>query len=167
MIKIFLKALLFTYLFLLFFSFSNSAPAQAITYNCKCNGEDKAPQESCVDCYIQCCLTSDPCSAAECSPVLSIPTQATTNPPGTVKLENPIAAESPQALIGIIINYILGIVGSLALVMFVFGGITWMTSAGSAEKIKKGRDILIWAAIGLVIIFSSYALVNFVIKGIV
>ncbi|MCX6797989.1 MAG: pilin [Candidatus Falkowbacteria bacterium] len=81
-------------------------------------------------------------------------------------IDNPIKVYSPQALIGQIIDVVLGIVGSLALVMFVFGGITWMTSSGSPEKIKKGRDILIWAAIGLVIIFSSYALVNFVIKGI-
>jgi len=32
--------------------------------------------------------------------------------------------------------------------------------------VKKGRDILIWAAIGLVIIFSAYGLVRFVIVGV-
>lgn len=85
---------------------------------------------------------------------------------GEACINNPITPNSPQALIGQIINVVLGIVGSLALIMFVFGGITWMTSSGSPEKVKRGRDILIWAAIGLVIIFSSYALTNFVIKGI-
>jgi len=85
---------------------------------------------------------------------------------GQACLQNPIDVSSPQALIGKIINVILGVVGSIALVMFVYGGITWMTSAGSADKIKKGREIVVWAVIGLVIIFSSYALVNFVIKGI-
>ena len=51
--------------------------------------------------------------------------------------------------------------------MFVYGGITWMTSSGSPEKIKKGRDIIIWSVIGLAIIFFSYALVNFVIFDII
>ena len=35
-----------------------------------------------------------------------------------------------------------------------------MTAAGNQEKVTKGRDVLVWAAVGLFIIFSSYALVN-------
>jgi len=87
----------------------------------------------------------------------------------SVSITNPLAAggiDSPQTLIGRVINSILGVVGSLALVMFVYGGLLWMTSGGSAEQVKKGRDILIWAAIGLVIIFSAYGLVRFVIQGV-
>ena len=38
-----------------------------------------------------------------------------------------------------------------------------MTAAGSNEKVQKGKDILIWATVGLVIIFTSYALVRFVL----
>lgn len=76
------------------------------------------------------------------------------------KLENPLSANTPQELIGQIINSVLGVVGSLALLMFVYGGLTWMTSSGNQEKVKKGRDILMWSAIGLVIIFSSYGLVR-------
>jgi uncharacterized membrane protein YjfL (UPF0719 family) len=49
--------------------------------------------------------------------------------------------------------------------MFIYGGFTWMLAAGSAEKVKKGRDIIIWAAIGLVIIFSAYAIVKMVFTG--
>lgn len=84
-------------------------------------------------------------------------------------IENPLGAtgiDSPQLLVGRVINSILGVVGSLALVMFVYGGLIWMTSSGSAEKVKKGRDILIWAVIGLLIIFSAYGLVRFVIQGV-
>ncbi|MFA5163455.1 MAG: pilin [Patescibacteria group bacterium] len=81
-------------------------------------------------------------------------------------IDNPIGANSFQALIGKIITAVLGVVGSLALVMFIFGGITWMTSGGSPDKIKKGRDIVVWAVIGLVIIFSSYALVRFLLGSV-
>ena len=83
---------------------------------------------------------------------------------GEVCLNNPLGSDTtPQGLIGRVIIAVLGIVGSLALAMFIYGGLTWMTAAGNNEKVQKGRDILIWATIGLIIIFASYALVRFVI----
>lgn len=83
-------------------------------------------------------------------------------------LENPLGDVNltPQQLIGRIINSVLGVVGSLALLMFVYGGIVWMTSSGSAEKVKQGRDIIVWSAIGLVIVFSAYSLTRVLIEGI-
>ncbi len=102
--------------------------------------------------------------------VLSLPVLAGTEgcPAGSSDcLINPLGTIStPQALIGKIINAVLGIVGSLALLMFVYGGLTWMTSAGSQEKVKKGRDIIVWSAIGLAIIFASYGLVRILISKI-
>jgi len=41
-----------------------------------------------------------------------------------------------------------------------------MLAAGDSGKVQKGKYILMWAVIGLVIIFSAYAMVSFVIKGI-
>ena len=90
------------------------------------------------------------------------PSDSAPCPPGSGScLTNPLGSVStPQALIGKIINAVLGVVGSLALLMFVYGGLTWMTSSGSQEKVKKGRDIIVWSAIGLAIIFASYGLVR-------
>ncbi len=89
------------------------------------------------------------------------------NPQGTVKIVNPLGSiDSPQKLIGQIINAVLGIIGSLALVMFIYGGFTWMMASGKAEAVTKGKNIIIWATIGLIIIFSSYALVKFVLTNI-
>lgn len=95
------------------------------------------------------------------------PTQnaATQNSGGTVNLSNPLGTTAtPQALIGKVISAILGLVGSIALIMFIYGGFLWMTSAGNDKKISQGRDILLWSTIGLVVIFSSYALVKFVLS---
>ena len=64
-----------------------------------------------------------------------------------------------------IINAVLGIVGSLALVMFIYGGFIWMLAAGNKERVQKGKDVLVWATIGLVIIFSAYALVSMIFTG--
>jgi len=84
---------------------------------------------------------------------------------GTIKLDNPLGDSNPnpQQLIGKIINAVLGIVGSLALAMFIYGGFTWMLAGGNSEAVTKGKNILIWATLGLVVIFTSYALVHFVI----
>lgn len=88
------------------------------------------------------------------------------NSGSTVNLTNPIGSDSIPALIGRVITAVLGVVGSLALLMVIYGGFTWMLAAGNSEKIKKGRDIIVWAMLGLVVIFTSYALVRFVITSI-
>lgn len=87
---------------------------------------------------------------------------------GELCLTNPLGAtvNSPQLLIGKIITAIMGIVGSIALLMFVYGGLTWMTSSGNQEKVKKGRDIILWSSVGLVVVFMAYALTKFVITTI-
>ena len=91
-------------------------------------------------------------------------TGGTNSPTVATTLTNPLGSVStPQALIGTVINSILGIVGSIALLFFVYGGLIWMTSSGNAEKVKKGRDTLVWAAVGLVVIFSAYGLTRYVL----
>ena len=87
------------------------------------------------------------------------------SPGGQVQLQDPLNVEGGDLnkFIGRIIKNILGVVGSIALVMFVIGGIMWMTSGGSETRVKKGKDILTWAAMGLVIIFTSYAILKFVL----
>ncbi|PIT94329.1 hypothetical protein COX68_02360 [Candidatus Falkowbacteria bacterium CG_4_10_14_0_2_um_filter_41_15] len=83
----------------------------------------------------------------------------------TVCMNNPLGnITTPQQLIGKVISAVLGIVGSLALLMFIFGGLIWMTAAGNEKKVTQGRDILMWAAIGLIVIFISYAAVRFLLR---
>ena len=82
-------------------------------------------------------------------------------------LSNPLGdGTTPAGLIGTVIKAVLGIVGSLALAMFIYSGLIWMTAAGNQERVTKGKNILIWATIGLAVIFSAYAMVRFVFTGI-
>ncbi len=90
-----------------------------------------------------------------------------------VQLINPISGEDPikgttnlQQIVGKAIANVLGILGSLALLVFVYGGFMWVTAAGNAEKVKQGSDAMLWAVIGICIIFSSYAILKLVFKGI-
>ncbi|MBN2884437.1 hypothetical protein JXE04_00750 [Patescibacteria group bacterium] len=63
-------------------------------------------------------------------------------------------------------KWILGIVGSLTLLMFIYGGFLFLVSSGSSEQITKAKNVLIAAVIGLVIVFSSYLIIKFVLSSI-
>jgi len=57
-------------------------------------------------------------------------------------------------------------IGGLAFIFFVIGGFYWIFSAGNEERIKKGREIMMWSIIGIVVVFSSYALLSFFFRTI-
>jgi hypothetical protein len=65
-----------------------------------------------------------------------------------------------------IAKWLFGIVGSLTLVMFIYGGIMFLVSAGSPEAVSKAKKIIVAAVIGLIIVFSSYLIIQFVLKAV-
>jgi len=83
-----------------------------------------------------------------------------------VELQNPIGVNDPRIIIGNIIRAVLGIIGSIALAIFILGGFYWVTSAGSEEKVTKGKNMIMWATFGLAVIFFAYAIVTFVVGAI-
>jgi len=60
-----------------------------------------------------------------------------------------------------IVNYLFGIIGAIALGVFVYGGFQLILSQGNPEKVKGGTGAIINAVIGLVVAFSGYVLVSF------
>ncbi len=65
-----------------------------------------------------------------------------------------------------IMKIILSLVGTLSLLAFIYGGITFLLSAGSSEKVKKGMDIIKAAIVGLIITFASVLIMNLFFGGI-
>lgn len=130
--------------------------------------------EGILDCQGNSCMSCNSTSPGECSPITSgggtgsqQGGSGTGSQGGAVSLTNPLGnITDPNQIIGNVIRAILGIVGSLALAVFIFGGFTWVISAGNEEKIKKGKDMILWATLGLVVIFFSYAMVTFVLQAI-
>lgn len=84
-------------------------------------------------------------------------------------IENPLGdkATSIPQLVNRVIKALFGISGTAALVMFLYGGFVWMTAMGEDKKIKNGWDTMVWAALGLAVIFGSYAIVNFVLEALI
>lgn len=66
---------------------------------------------------------------------------------------------SARALVLTIVDYLLGFLGLLAVLMIIYGGVMMVISEGG-EEAKKGKQIIMWAAIGIVIILLSFAIVN-------
>ncbi|MCA9373713.1 hypothetical protein KC725_00990 [Candidatus Peregrinibacteria bacterium] len=63
-----------------------------------------------------------------------------------------------QILSGIV-QLMLGITGSLALIAFTVGGVMLVTAQGSEERVDKAKKILLWSILALVVIASSYAII--------
>ena len=55
-------------------------------------------------------------------------------------------------------NYLLGLVGSIALLFLIIAGVMYMTAGGSEEKITTAKRILTGAIIGLGIVLLAYSL---------
>ncbi len=69
-----------------------------------------------------------------------------------------------QTLLITILNSIIGIVGLIAVVFIIIGGINYITSAGDAGKVKKAKDTILYASIGIAICALAFAIVNWVIS---
>jgi type IV secretory pathway VirB2 component (pilin) len=81
---------------------------------------------------------------------------------GSVPLYNPLGADIGVAeFISRIIRMLIGFVGALALLMFVYGGVMWMT-AGDSKRVDTAKEILKNSTIGLLLIFFSYSIVSVV-----
>ena len=78
----------------------------------------------------------------------------------------PIVKDNLGSILGNIINIILIIVGILAVLYLIYGGIMYISAGGDAEKASKGRVAITNAIIGIVIIMLALAIYNFVIVGV-
>ena len=62
-------------------------------------------------------------------------------------------------------NTILYIVGIIAVIMLIIGGIRYVISGGDAKKVTDAKNTVLYAIIGLIISFLAFAIVNFVISA--
>lgn len=94
--------------------------------------------------------------------LLSAPLQAKAQ----VVLTNPLGTSDVRIIAANLIQGALGLSGTVALIMFIYGGIVWMTSAGNPEAITKGKKTLVWAILGIIVIMSAFVIVRTVFEAI-
>lgn len=75
-----------------------------------------------------------------------------------------LSSEDPRIIIVKIIRILLGFLGLIAVSFIMYAGWLWMTSEGDEQKIRKAKDTLKSAIIGLVIMLASFAIVSFILQ---
>ena len=63
-----------------------------------------------------------------------------------------------------IINAIIAVLGIVAVLVIILGGVQYMTSSGDSAKVKKAKDTILYAVIGLIVAALSAVIVNYVIS---
>ena len=80
------------------------------------------------------------------------------------------ASASPKDDLGAIIkqitNVMFFIIGAIAVVMIIYSGIRYTTSAGNPAGVTAAKNSLIYSIVGLVVAILAYAIVNFVVTRI-
>ena len=66
-----------------------------------------------------------------------------------------------------IVNALLGFLGVLAIIIILWGGFRWLTSGGNEEKVGEAKKIIAAGIIGLIIIFTAYAIATFVVTQLI
>lgn len=95
---------------------------------------------------------------------------------GVIALPNPLCPGGGGAgcissfpdLISAITTYISAVIGSLAVVMFIWAGILFLTSAGNEGRLGSARKALWWAVIGTAIALAGaglVAVIRYIIGG--
>lgn len=64
-----------------------------------------------------------------------------------------------------VINTLLFVVLSIAVLVFSWGIIKYITAAGDAAKVKEARSFIVWGLIGIFILVAVLGLVNFLVTG--
>ncbi|MDO8505134.1 MAG: IPT/TIG domain-containing protein [bacterium] len=78
-----------------------------------------------------------------------------------------LSGTDPRIIVAKIIRVALGFLGTVALVLILYGGYLWMTAAGNEETIDKAKKVLTQAIIGLAIILSALSITQFIISKLV
>lgn len=64
-----------------------------------------------------------------------------------------------------IVNILLFVLGAIAVIMIIIGGIRYTTSNGDSSAITSAKNTILYAVVGLVVAILAFAIVNFVINS--
>lgn len=70
-----------------------------------------------------------------------------------------------ESVIGVVLNTLLSFIGIAILIVIIYAGFLWATARGNDQQIEKAKKMLTGAIIGLLVIFTATAVVNFIITS--
>ncbi len=102
-----------------------------------------------------------PAVAATCSDSLTIDNGAACAKPDSAK-ENLFA---PNGVFATIANTLIFIVGAVAVLYLIIGGLRYVVSNGDSKNVEAAKNTILYAIVGIVVAVISFALVQFVINA--
>jgi len=83
------------------------------------------------------------------------------NPPsGVIQLDNPLTTATFTELLDRIIGFLIAVSIPLAAALIVWGGFQIMTAGGSPDKIKDGKNTILYTIVGFTIVLLAWGLVR-------
>ena len=73
------------------------------------------------------------------------------------------AGATVDGTISLVLNLFSAIVGIIAVIMIIIGGVKYVTSGGSSEKTTSAKDTILFAIVGLIIVALAQIIVRFVL----
>jgi hypothetical protein len=74
-------------------------------------------------------------------------------------------APTLESRVKTVVNVILFILGAVAVIMIVIGGVRYTTSGGDAGSVSGAKNTILYAVVGLIVAILAYAIVNFVLTA--
>lgn len=91
------------------------------------------------------------------TPINSTPKTTTSVVPGSIT--NQFAGKTLSGVVGQVINILLALIVIAAVVVIIVAGFRMAAGGGNPDQITKAKKTIIWAIVGLVIAFMSFAIV--------
>jgi uncharacterized membrane protein YvbJ len=118
-----------------------------------------------VDCSKQEAQANIECSL-KCGSNLSL--NSVSSDPATKQCDNTTAGTGKTNFTDIakkIINILSVLVGAVAVIMIIFGGFRYVTSAGNDSNVSAAKNTILYAIVGLIIVALAQVVVHFVLNN--
>lgn len=67
---------------------------------------------------------------------------------------------------GVVTNVLTAIIASVSVLVLVIAGFMYITSAGNPDTVKKAKNAIIYALVGIVVAFFAQAIVRFILSSV-
>lgn len=82
----------------------------------------------------------------------------------SAECEQDAPTQKVQDLIKLVINVFSLVVGIVAVIMIIYGGLKYITSGGEGSNISAAKNTILYAIIGLVVVALAQIIVRFVLS---
>ena len=105
-------------------------------------------------------------SQAYATTLVTCPSDGLTDAQCAALSENRLDYSKPSNVVWNIVQFILLLLGGVAVIMIIIGGIQYATSQGESAAISKAKNTILYAVIGLVVALSAAGIVTFITNSI-